>query len=58
MRLNPDVHGFSYDDCLDKTKNRATVDFLARSVEKAVQKYYRRPSGSGKSGLLSIGHCG
>lgn len=39
-------------------KRRAVVDFLSRTMEKNIQRIYHGAGGSGKSGLLSIGHCG
>lgn len=39
-------------------KKRAVVDFLSRTVEKNIYHHYNHVGGSGKSGLLTIGHCG
>jgi predicted ABC-class ATPase len=39
-------------------KRRAVVDFLSRHVAKTIYSIYNHVSGTGKSGLLSIGHCG
>ncbi|KDR95489.1 Predicted ATPase of the ABC class [Peptoclostridium litorale DSM 5388] len=39
-------------------RRRATVDFLSRTVARNIYRLYDRVGGSGKSGLLSIGHCG
>ncbi|AOY78151.1 ABC-ATPase domain-containing protein [Clostridium formicaceticum] len=39
-------------------KRRAVIDFLSRVVAKNIYRIYDHVGGSGKSGLLSIGHCG
>lgn len=39
-------------------KRRAVIDFLSRTVAKNIYRMYDHVGGSGKSGLLSIGHCG
>ncbi|SJZ52235.1 ABC-ATPase domain-containing protein [Garciella nitratireducens] len=39
-------------------KRKGVIDFLSRTVAQNIQKFYHRVGGSGKSGLLSIGHCG
>ncbi|MBS4538783.1 ABC-ATPase domain-containing protein [Clostridium sp. D2Q-11] len=39
-------------------KKKAVVDFLSRVVGENIYKHYENVGGSGKSGLLSIGHCG
>lgn len=39
-------------------KRKAVVDFLSRTVGRNIYKSYDKVGGSGKSGLLSIGHCG
>lgn len=37
---------------------RGVVDFLSRTMAQNIQKFYHGVGGSGKSGLLSIAHCG
>ncbi|MCG8485634.1 MAG: ABC-ATPase domain-containing protein [Clostridia bacterium] len=39
-------------------KKRAVIDFLSRTVAKNIRQISPIISGSGKSGLLSIGYCG
>ncbi len=39
-------------------KKRAVVDFLSRQVASAIREVYDGVGGTGKSGLLAIGHCG
>ncbi len=39
-------------------KRKAVVDFLSRTIAGNIYQLYERVGGSGKSGLLSTGHCG
>jgi len=39
-------------------KRRGVVDFLSRTIARNIKRMYDQVAGSGKSGLLSIGHCG
>jgi predicted ABC-class ATPase len=39
-------------------KRRAAIDFLSRITARNIDRFYQKTKGSGKSGLLSIGHCG
>ena len=44
-----------YKDTLTKT---TLCDYLTRQFEKQVSQYSFRAKGSGKSGLLTVSHCG
>lgn len=47
------------DELFDKPhRNIAACDFLTRVFHKNIMKYYNRVGGSGKSGMLTIDHCG
>jgi len=50
--------GFPPDIYNSPCKRRAVIDFLSRTMAKNIYRFYDRVRGSGKSGLLSIGHCG
>lgn len=39
-------------------KLKGAVDFLSRTFSKNINRIYKNVGGSGKSGTLSIGHCG
>lgn len=53
-----DTGGFPPEIYNTSHKQRAVIDFLSRTVEKNIHRTYDRVGGSGKSGFLSIGHCG
>lgn len=42
----------------DRTTATALCDFLTRQFERQVERYTFRAKGSGKSGLISVSHCG
>lgn len=50
--------GFPQDLYDTPYKRKAVVDFLSRTLAKNIYRFYDRVRGSGKSGLLSVGHCG
>lgn len=53
-----DKGGFPKDIYRTPYQRKAVVDFLSRTVAKNIYRFYDRVKGSGKSGLLTIGHCG
>ena len=50
--------GFPSEVINNKYKRRTVVDFLTRNLERSINSHIKNKSGSGNSGLLSIGHCG
>lgn len=50
--------GFPDELLNNKYKKITVIDFLTRNFEKNINKYIKKKSGSGNSGLLEIAHCG
>lgn len=58
VRVPAERAGFPKEVYDEPHRKRATVDFLSRAVARNIYRTYDRVGGSGKSGILSIGHCG
>ena len=50
--------GFPDAYCKDALTRTTLADYLTRQFERQVNQYTFRAKGSGKSGLISVSHCG
>ena len=58
VRISHKTAGFPGDYYKDRVTRVTLSDYLTRQFEKQVSRYTFRAKGSGKSGLISVSHCG
>ena len=58
VRISHKIAGFSSEYYKDRVTRVTLSDYLTRQFEKQVSRYTFRAKGSGKSGLISVSHCG
>ena len=58
IRIPHKTAGFPREYYKDSVTNMTLADYLTRQFEKQITHYTFRAKGSGKSGLISISHCG
>ncbi|WP_373216372.1 ABC-ATPase domain-containing protein [Ruminococcus sp. 5_1_39BFAA] len=58
VRISHKDAGFPADYYKDQLTRTTLADFLTRQFEQQVNRYTFRAKGSGKSGLISVTHCG
>ena len=58
VRISHKTAGFPGEYYKDRVTRVTLSDYLTRQFEKQVSRYTFRAKGSGKSGLISVSHCG
>lgn len=58
IRISHQIAGFPQSFCKDTLTRTTLADYLTRQFENQINRYTFRAKGSGKSGLISVSHCG